>query len=65
MLSMSRELDLIAKEYAKEQVTVMRIDINLYGKNLTTELTGYIREVERTAKKDKSGKVTVLAILGE
>ena len=62
---MSRELDLIAKEYAKEQVTVMRIDINLYGKNLTTELTGYIREVERTAKKDKSGKVTVLAILGE
>jgi hypothetical protein len=65
MVSMSKELDLIAKEYSKEQVTVMRKDINLYGKNLTTELSGYIREVERTAKKDKSGKVTVLAILGE
>ena len=62
---MSRELDLIAKEYAKEQVTVMRKDVNLYGKNLSTELSGYLREVERTAKKDKTGNVTVVAILGE
>ena len=62
---MSKELDLIAKEYAKEQVTVMRKDVNLYGKNLTTELSGYLREVERTAKKDKTGNVTVVAILGE
>ena len=65
MVSMSRELDLIAKEYAKEQVTVMRKDINLYGKNLTTELSSYIREVERTAKKDKTGKVVFVAILSE
>ena len=62
---MSRELDLIAKEYAKEQVTVLRKDINLYGKNLTTELSGYLRDVERTAKKDKTGNVTVVAILKE
>ena len=62
---MSRELDLIAKEYAKEQVTVLRKDVNLYEKNLTTELSGYIREVERTAKKDKTGNLTVVAILKE
>ncbi len=62
---MSRELDLIAKEYAKEQVTVMRKVVNLYEKNLTTELSSYIREVERTAKKDKTGNVTVVAILKE
>ena len=62
---MSRELDLIAKEYAKEQVTVLRKDVNLYEKNLTTELSGYLREVERTAKKDKTGNVTVVAILSE
>ena len=62
---MSRELDLIAKEYAKEEVTVMRKDVNLYEKNLTTELSGYLREVERTAKKDKTGNVTVVAILKE
>ena len=62
---MSRELDLIAKEYAKEQVTVLRKDVNLYEKNLTTELSGYLREVERTAKKDKTGNLTVVAILKE
>ena len=65
MVSMSRELDVIAKEYAKEQVTVIRKDVSLYGKNLTTELSSYIREVERTAKKDKTGNVTVVAILKE
>jgi hypothetical protein len=65
MVSMSRELDLIAKEYAKEQVTVLRKDVNLYEKNLTTELSGYLRDVERTAKKDKTGNVTVVAILKE
>lgn len=62
---MSKELDQLAKEYAKEQVTVMRKDVNLYGKNLTTELSSYIREVERTAKKDKTGKVVIVAILYE
>ena len=62
---MSRELDLLAKEYAKEPVTVLRNDIKLYGKSLGTELSPFIREVERTAKKDKSGEVTVIAILSE
>ena len=42
---------------------MMRKDVNLYEKNLTTELSGYLREVERTAKKDKTGNVTVVAIL--
>jgi hypothetical protein len=65
MVSMSKELDLIAKEYSKEQVTVLRKDVNLYEKNLTTELSGYLREVERTAKKDKTGKVVIVAILYE
>lgn len=62
---MSRELDLLAKEYAKEPVVVLRKDINLYGKNLTTELSGYIREVERIAKKEKKGSITVVAIAKE
>ena len=62
---MSRELDLLAKEYAKEPVTVLRKDISLYQRNLTTELSGFIKEVERTAKKDKLGEVTVIAILSE
>lgn len=62
---MSRELDLLAKEYAKEPVTVLRKDIKLYGKSLVTELSPFIREVERIAKRYKSGEVTVIAILSE
>ena len=61
---MSRELDLLAKEYAKEPVTVLRKDISLYQRNLTTELSGFIKEVERTAKKEKKVKVTVIAVVG-
>jgi hypothetical protein len=59
---MSRELDLLAKEHAKEPVTVLRKDINLYGRSLTSELSGYIREVERIAKREKRGNITVVAI---
>jgi hypothetical protein len=62
---MSRELDLLANEYAKEPATVLRKDIKLYWKTLGTELSPFIREVERTAKRDKSGEVTVIAILSE
>jgi hypothetical protein len=62
---MSRELDLLAKEYAKEPVTVMRKDISLYQRNLTTELSGFIKEVERTAKKEKKGSLTVVAVVGD
>ena len=60
---MSRELDLLAKEYAKGDVTVLRRDVNLYQRNLTTELSGFIREVEKTAKKEKKGGVTVVAVV--
>ena len=60
---MSKELDLLAKEYAKEIVTVLRKDISLYQRNLTTELSGFIKEVERTAKKEKKGSVTVVAVV--
>jgi len=60
---MSRELDILAKEYVKEPVTVMRKDISLYQRNLTTELSGFIREVERTAKKEKRGSVSVIVVI--
>jgi len=53
----------LQKEYAKEPVTVMRKDISLYQRNLTTELSGFIKEVEQTAKKEKKGSVTVVAVV--
>ena len=62
---MSRELDLLAKEYAKGDVTVLRKDVNLYQRNLTNELSGFIREVEKTAKKEKKSSVTVVSVIND
>ncbi len=60
---MNKKLDLLVKEYAKEPVTVLIKDTSLYQRNLTTELSGFIKEVERTAKKEKKGAVTVVAVI--
>ena len=60
---MSKELDLLAKEYAKEPVTVMRKDISLYQKDLVREATKFLREVEKVAKKEKSGRVVLVAVV--
>jgi hypothetical protein len=62
---MSRELDLIAKEFSKRPCTVMRKDLNLYGKNLQQEMAGFAREVEKEAKKTKQGKLMIISVLSE
>ena len=62
---MSRELDLIAKEFNKQSTTVMRSEYSLYQKDLVREATKFLREVERAAKKNKAGKVVLVAILYE
>jgi len=62
---MSRELDLIAKEFNKQSTTVLRNDYSLYQKDLIREATKFLREVERVAKKNKAGKVILVAILYE
>jgi hypothetical protein len=60
---MSRELDLIAKEFYKQSTTVLRSDHSLYQKDLVREATKFLREVERVAKKEKKGSVTVVAVV--
>ena len=62
---MSRELDVLAREFSKKPCTVLRRDLNLYGKNLQQEMAGFAREVEKEAKKTKRGKLTVVAVLNE
>jgi len=60
---MSRELDQIAKEFNKQSTTVLRSDHSLYQKDLVREATKFLREVERVAKKNKVGKVVLVAIV--
>jgi hypothetical protein len=62
---MSRELGLIAKEFNKQSTTVLRSEYSLYQKDLVREATKFLREVERAAKKNKAGKVVLVAIVIE
>lgn len=60
-----RELDLLARQFSKESASLLRKDFSLYGKNIQQEVSSFGREVERTAKKDKTGQVVMVAILYE
>ena len=51
---MSRELDLLAKQFSKTPSTVLRSEYSLYQKDLVREATKFLREVEKVAKKDKT-----------
>ena len=62
---MSREIDLLSYEFKRKPVTVIRADIGLFQSNMNQKSAGFLREVDRIAKKDKLGKVTLVAILSE
>ena len=62
---MSRELDLLAKQFSKTPATVLRSEYSLYQKDLVREATKFLREVEKVAKKEKSGQVVIVAVLYE
>jgi hypothetical protein len=60
---MSRELDLLAKEFSKITSDVMRSEYSLYQKDLVREATKFLRGVEKVAKKEKSGRVVLVAVV--
>ena len=62
---MSRELDLLAKQFSKTPATVLRSEYSLYQKDLVREATKFLREVEKVAKKEKSGQVVIVAVVVE
>ena len=62
---MSREIDLLSREYSKKSCSVLRKDLNLYGKNLPIEFQQFARDVERIAKKEKQGSLVLIAILSD
>ncbi len=62
---MARELNLLAKEYERTPVTVLRTNLNLYQTNISTEAASFLREVAAQAKKEKSATVTLVAVIKE
>ena len=62
---MARELELLAKEYAKNPVTVLRTNLNLYQTPISTVATPFLKQVAAQAKKEKVSTVTIVAIIKE
>ena len=62
---MARELELLAKEYAKKPVTVLRTNLNLYQTNINQAAAPFLREIAAQAKKEKSTSVILVALIKE
>ena len=62
---MARELELLAKEYAKNPVTVLRTNLNLYQTPISTAAAPFLKQVAAQAKKDKTASVTLVAVIKE
>ena len=62
---MARELELLAKKYAKNPVTVLRTNLNLYQSSISTVAAPFLKQVASQAKKDKVSSVTLVAVIKE
>lgn len=58
-----RELDQLAKQFSKTSGTVLQNEFSLYQRDLVRDASKFLKEVEHTAKKDKTGKVVLVAIV--
>ena len=62
---MARELQLLAKEFERQPVTVLRTNLNLYQSSISTVAAPFLKQVAAQAKKDKTASVTLVAVIKE
>ena len=62
---MSRELNLLAKEFDRQPATVMRTNLNLYQTPINQAAAAFLRQVSIQAKKEKAVSVTLVAVIKE
>jgi hypothetical protein len=62
---MSRELNLLAKEFERTPVTVMRTNLNLFHTPINQATAAFLRQVSIQAKKEKTVSVTLVAVIKE
>lgn len=60
---MSRELDLLAKEFSKTPVTVMQTEVNLYQSNIQSAASSFLKKIEQECKKQRQSTVTLIAVI--
>jgi hypothetical protein len=62
---MSRELDLLAKEFSKAPVNVMRTEVNLYQSNIQSATASFLKRIEQECKKQRQSSITLFAIVSK
>jgi hypothetical protein len=62
---MSRELDMLAKEYQSKKATVLRKDMSLYQTTMSAASSSFLREVESQCKRQKMANFVLVAVIPE
>ena len=62
---MASELELLAKEYAKKKVLVLREDIQKNLNRINQAALPFMRKLSAQAKKSKSNEIVLIAIIKE
>ena len=60
---MSKELNDLAKQYAKGKPKVMQKDLSLYQTTMSTASASFLREVELECKKQKQANIALIALI--
>ena len=64
-IDMQRELNALAKEFDRQPISVMRTNLNLYQKSISTVASPFLKQVEAQSKKLKSNEIVLIAIIKE
>ena len=64
-IDMQRELNALAKEFDRQPISVMRTNLNLYQKSISTVAAPFLKKVAAQAKKSKSNEIVLIAIIKE
>ncbi len=62
---MATELELLAKEYSKKKITVLREDIQKNLNRINQETLPFMRKVTSQAKKSQASNIVLIAIVVE
>ena len=62
---MSKVLNDLAKQYAKEKPTVMQKELSLYRTTMSSASASFLREVEQECKKQNQAYVMLVAMIQE
>ena len=64
-IDMQRELNALAKEFDRQPISVMRSNLNLHQKSISTVAAPFLKKVAAQAKKSKSNEIVLIAIIKE